>query len=160
MMEAYQGKLDYIALCFSADNRSAAEEICELLAKARLRVWTSKRGCDPRKDADAERLAGCTAALILVTADWAADEKSLLQLRKAAEADRQIVMLFLDDTDLSNYEDLSLMLSRSTRMLDYRAESAAECLEDLLSILCIHDCRMADNEEPDTKKIGFLGLFH
>lgn len=158
-MDAYQGNSDYIALCFSPKNRETAEKIYDQLAEARLRVWSSRRGCSPAKESDAARLAACCTALILVSAEWNADEKCTAQLRKAAEAERQIVLLFLDDTDLAQNEKLNLLLSRSTRMLDYDSGQPAGFMEELLSLMCIQDCKMAENEEPDTKKVGFLGLF-
>ena len=157
-MEAYQGSRDYIALCFSPENRQTAEEIYDRLAAEKLRIWTSRRGCRPDKESDAARLSGCCTALILISAEWLGNAKYTAQLQKAAEAERQIVLLFLDDTDLSTHEELNLLLSRSTRMLDYNAENAAECMDELLSLMCVQDCRMDDGEEPDTKKIGLLGI--
>ncbi len=49
-MEVYQGKLDFIAVCFAKDDRSTAETLIEKLHAKRLRVWSSERGCNVKKE--------------------------------------------------------------------------------------------------------------
>ena len=157
-MEVYKGTADYIALCFAQENREAAEKLAEWMNRERLRVWSSDRGCNPKKKADAARLAGCRTAVILISENWLADDRYTSQLQGAAQLNKQMVLLFLDETDLSGNEALNLLLSRSVRMTDYKPDAPDECYEELLSLECIQDCKMKDDEQPDTEKTGLLGF--
>ena len=157
-MEVYKGKSDFIALCFAQQNRDTAEKIVERLHKDRFRVWTNDRGCNPKKKTDAVRLAESRAAVILVSKDWIGDEKYTNQLRGAAHIQKQLVLIFLDDTDLSKHEELNLLLNRSVRMFDYKENEPEACFEELLALECIQDCKMKDDEEADTEKTGLIGF--
>ena len=157
-MEVYKGKSDFLALCYAQQNRDTAEQIVERLNEERFRVWTNDRGCNPKKKADAVRLAESRTVVILISKDWLSDEKYTNQLRGAAHIQKQLVLLFLDDTDLSKNEELNLLLNRSVRMLDYKDIEPSECFEKLFALECIQDCKMADDEEAETEKTGLMGL--
>lgn len=157
-MEVYKGKSDFIALCYAQQNRSAAEAIVDRLNSERYRVWTNDRGCNPRKKTDATRLAESRVAVILVSKDWISEAKYTDQLRGAAHINKQLVLLFLDDTDMSKHEELNLLLNRSVRMFDYKEDAPEEGFAELLSLECIQDCKMPDGEEPDTEKTGIMGF--
>ena len=157
-MEVYKGKSDFIALCYAQQNRDAAAQILERLNQARFRVWTNDRGCNPKKKADAVRLAESRVALILISKDWITEEKYTNQLRGAAHIQKQTVLVFLDDTDMSKHEELNLLLNRSVRMFDFKADAPEECMENLMSLECIQECKMADGEEPDTENTGLIGF--
>ena len=157
-MEVYKGKSEFLALCYAQQNRDAAEQIVERLNQERYRVWTNDRGLNPKKKADATRLAESRAAVILVSKDWISDEKYTNQLRGASLLQKQTVLLFLDDTDLSKHEALNLLLNRSVRMFGYNAEQPEDCFSELFSLECVQDCKMKDDEEPDTEKTGLIGL--
>ena len=157
-MATYQGNADFIAVCFDPDDREIAEQIIARLDAGHLRVWSGSRGCNIQKKNDAARLAACRTALIIISQNWLADGKCTPQLRFAAEHELQTVLLFTDDADLSTNEELRLLLSRSVRMLDYRAESAEECFAELLSLECVQDCKMRDGEQPDEEKPGLFGF--
>lgn len=157
-MEVYKGKSDFIALCYAQQNRDAAEQIVDRLNQDRFRVWTNDRGCNPKKKADAVRLAESRVAVILISKDWIAEEKYTNQLRGAAHIQKQLVLLFLDDTDMSKHEELNLLLNRSVRMMDFKPDAPEDCFSELLALDCITDCKMADDEEPDTEKTGIIGF--
>ena len=157
-MEVYKGKEDFLALCYAQQNRDAAEQIVERLNEERYRVWTNDRGVNPKKKSDATRLAECRAVVILISKDWTEDEKYTNQLRGASLIQKQTVLLFLDDTDLSMHEELNLLLNRSVRMFDYKKDKPEEGFSELLSLDCVQDCKMKDDEEPDTEKTGLIGF--
>lgn len=152
-MNGYQGTADYIALCFSAKDEEAAEQIAERLAGAGLRVWCNDRGCKLTRKTDRERLTNCRTALILVSAQWIADKVCQAQLAAACELERQTVLLFLDGSDLTGCEMLTPYLGRATRMLDYNDEGFSE----LLALECITDCKAAPGEDTGSGKTG--GIF-
>jgi len=156
-MEYYQGDKDYLALCFAKSDRKTAEQILECLQKQRVRVWTSSRGCNLQKDADAARFQKCRAAVILVSAAWSAEELCRAQLYIASKLELDTVLVFLDETDLSTDEQLAALLSRSVRMVDYRAAAQEEFLETMMPLLCVRDCIMEADEQPETKKTGLFG---
>ena len=114
-MEVYKGTADYIALCFAQENREAAEKLAEWMNTERLRVWSSDRGCNPKKKADAARLAGCRTAVILISKNWLADDRYTSQLRGAAQLNKQMVLLFLDETDLSTNEEETRLINKYTK---------------------------------------------
>ena len=157
-MEVYKGKSDFLVLCYAQQNRDAAEQIVERLNQERFRVWTNDRGLNPKKKADATRLAESRAAVILISKDWIGDEKYTNQLRGASMIQKQIVLLFLDDTDLSKHEELNLLLNRSVRMFGFDPKAPEEGFSQLLSLECVQDCKMKDDEEPDTEKTGLIGF--
>ena len=157
-MEVYKGKSDFIALCYAQQNRDAAEQIVDKLNQERFRVWTNDRGCNPKKKADAVRLAESRVAVILISKDWIADEKYTNQLRGAAHIQKQLVLLFLDDTDMSKHEELNMLLNRSVRMMDFKPDAPEDCFSVLMTLDCITDCKMADDEEPDPEKTGIIGF--
>ena len=155
-MKSYQGKREFIALCYCVKNRNAAESIAEQLGNERIRVWSTSHGCCVKKRDELERLAEARTVIILVTRDWLRDDTCKMQLRAAAELDKQLVMLFKDHTDLMQHEDLRMMLPRSVTMLDYMPESAWVTMQELFNLECITDCRMDLDEVPDTKKTGLF----
>ena len=159
-MEVYQGKLDFIAVCFAKDDRSTAEALIEKLNSKRLRVWSSERGCNVKKKDDAARFAECRTALILISKDWLGSETCAAQLRAASEQEKAIVLLFLGGADLVGRDDLNALLSRSVCMLDYAPANDADSTEDLLGLECIRDCAMQENEEPDLKKTGIWDILN
>ena len=157
-MEVYKGKSDFLALCYAQQNRDAAERIVERLNQERYRVWTNDRGLNPKKKADATRLAESRAAVILVSKDWISDEKYTNQLRGASLLQKQTVLLFLDDTDLCKHENVKNLLSRSVRMFNFKPDEPEEGFSELFSLECVQDCKMKDDEEPDTEKTGLIGF--
>lgn len=159
-MEVYQGKSDFIAVCFAKDNRSTAETLIEKMQAQRLRVWSSERGCNVKKKDDAARFAECRTAVILISKDWLKSETYAMQLRAAAEQEKALVLLFLEGANLVGKEDLRMLLSRAVRMIDYAPEEDAVCMEELLGLECITDCRMAEDEEPDLKKSGIWDILN
>ena len=158
-MESYQGKNDFIALCYDNDDRAAAERIAEALNALRVRVWSNYRGCVLRKSSDAERFAVCRTVCILISAKWIKGKNNTDQLKGAVLMDKQTVLLFLDDTDLSANEETAALLNRSMRMIDCDPENPDECMQELLSMECVTDCIMAEDEEPDTKTTSLLDIF-
>lgn len=158
-MNYYQGDLDYLALCYAVQNRKTAEQIARLLQEQRVRVWSSDMGCNLKQDADAARFQKCRAAVILISAQWAADTLCRIQLQAAAALELDTVLVFLDETDLSKDEQLSALLRRSVRMTDYSAKEKNAFVEAFMPLLCVRDCLMAENEEPEKKKSGLFGLF-
>ena len=158
-MDYYQGDLDYLALCYSVKDRKPAEQIARLLQERRIRVWSSDKGCCLKQDADAARFQKCRAAVILISADWAADTLCRIQMQAAAALELDTVLVFLDETDLSTDEQLSVLLRRSMRMTDYRAKEKDAFLEAFMPLLCVRDCLMAENEQPEKKKSGLFGFF-
>ncbi len=159
-MEVYQGKLDFIAVCFAKDDRSTAEALIEKLYAKRLRVWSSERGCNVKKKDDAARFAQCRTALILISKDWLESETCAAQLRAAAEQEKAIVLLFLGGADLVGRDDLNALLSRSVSMIDYAPDNDADCMAELLGLECIQDCAMPEGEEPDLKKTGIWDILN
>lgn len=159
-MEVYQGKSDFIAVCFAKEDRSTAEALIAKLQEECLRVWSSERGCNVKKKDDAARFAECRTALILISKDWLESETCAMQLRAAAEQDKAYVLLFLGGTNLMGKEDLRMLLSRSARMIDYAPDDASACTEELLGLECITDCRMAEGEAPDLKKTGLWDILN
>lgn len=158
-MESYQGKKDYIALCYDNDDRAAAEKIAEAFNALRIRVWSNYRGCVIRKGNDAERMAFSRTVCILISKKWLKGRHNTDQLKAAGLMEKQTVLLFLDDTDLSTDEEVSAMLNRSMRMIDCRIDNLEDCMQELLSMECITDCIMPEDEEPDTKTTSLLDIF-
>lgn len=159
-MNGYQGKADFIALCFSKKDRDTAERIAELLQKAGLRVWGNDRGCRVSRKADRERLAECRTALLLISKEWLADKSCSAQLAAACETERQTVMVFLDDADLTGNAALTPYLGRAVRMIDYRPQDERACFEELFALECITDCRKQPGEQdPEPESGGLFGLF-
>ncbi len=159
-MEVYQGKSDFIAVCFAKDDRSTAEALITKLNGKRLRVWSSERGCNVKKKDDAARFSECRTALILISRQWLESENSAAQLRAAAEQEKALVLLFSDGSNLVGKDDLNALISRSARMIDYNPADDAECMEELFSLECIQDCMMAEGEEPDLKKNGLWDILN
>ena len=159
-MEVYQGKSDFIAVCFAKDDRSTAESLIEKLLEKRLRVWSSERGCNVKKKDDAARFAECRTALLLISKDWLESETCAMQLRAAAEQEKALVLLFLNGANLVGKDNLNAMISRSARMIDYAPDDDAAWMEELLELECIRDCMMTDDEEPDLKKTGLWDILN
>ena len=159
-MEVYQGKSDFIALCFAKEDRSTAEALIAKLLEKRLRVWSSERGCNVKKKDDAARFGECRTALLLISKDWLESESCAMQLRAAAEQEKALVLLFMGGANFVGKDDLNALVSRSARMIDYAPEDDAECMEELLELECIRDCMMAENEEPDLKKTGLWDILN
>ena len=157
-MDYYQGTEDYLALCFSKENRKTAEQIAECLLDSRIRVWSSDGGCELKEDAEASRFEKCRAAVIVISKEWTADPMCRIQLQAAAALDLSTVLVFIDETDLSADADLSALLSRSARMTDFSPKKKKEFLDAVLPLLCVQDCRMTEEEQPKKKK-GLFGLF-
>ena len=153
-MEVYQGKAEFLALCFAKENRSTADALIARLHEKRLRVWSSDRGCNVKKKDDAARFAESRTVLILISKEWLESESCIMQVRAAAEQDKALVLLFLEGADLMGKDDIRLLLSRSVRMIDYNPADDAECMEELLGLDCVRDCAMAEGEAPDLKKTG------
>lgn len=158
-MEAYQGTNSYIAFCFAPESREAAEPVIAKMQQARLRVWTSKRGCGFEKETDCQRFGACRTAVILVTPEWLSSPAAEAHLKGAAALEKPLVMLFAPQTDLTAYPHLQALLSRSVRMIDWNETAPEECITELLTLENITDCTMEDGEEPEMKKLGFLGFF-
>lgn len=156
-MESYQGTADYIALCFAPADKDTAEQITAALQEQRLRVWVNSRGCNPAKQKDLARLAACRTAVILISKEWLNTETCAEQLKQAAALDKQTVLLFTDGADLVGRDDLNAVISRSVRMLDYSPDAPAECIDEMTALECILDCKLADGEEPDNRKVGIFG---
>ena len=159
-MEVYQGKSDFIAVCFAKNDRSTAESLIEKLQEKRLRVWSSERGCNVKKKDDAARFAECCTALLLISKDWLESETCAMQLRAAAEQEKALVLLFLNGANLVGKDNLNAMISRSTRMIDYVPDDDAAWMEELLELECIRDCMMTADEEPDLKKTGLWDILN
>lgn len=158
-MEYYQGDRDYLALCFAKENRKTAEQIAECLQKQHVRVWGSDSGCELTQDSEASRFEKSRAAVIVISKEWAADALCRLQLQAAAALDLAAVLVFIDETDLSADADLSALLSRSARMLDYNPKAEGEFTDAVMPLLCVRDCIMQEDEQPKKKKSGIFGLF-
>ena len=126
-MEVYQGKLDYIALCFAKEDRSTAEALIAKLLEKRLRVWSSERGCNVKKKDDAARFGECRTALLLISKDWLESESCAMQLRAAAEQEKALVLLFMGGANFVGKADLNALISRSARMIDYDPADDAAC---------------------------------
>ena len=156
-MESYQGTADYIALCYAAADRSAAEQLTAALQEQRLRVWVNNRGCAVAKQKDLAKLAASCTVVILISREWLGFEKCADQLRKAAELDKPLVLLFTEGADLTGRDDLNAVLSRSVRMLDYDPAKPAECISEMMQLDIVTDCRLADGEQPDNKRVGIFG---
>ena len=157
-MEYYQGDKDYLALCFAKENRKTAEKIAECLTENGVRVWSSENGCELTQDKEAARLEKCRAAVIVISKEWTADALCRMQLQAAAALELDTVLIFTDETDLSGDGDLSALLSRSVRMLDYSPKAQKDFLETVMPLLCVRDCLMDEEEQPKKKK-GLFGLF-
>lgn len=156
-MVSYQGKSDYIALCYAQKDKAQAERYSALLWEKKLRVWSGERGGNVRKRADLERMAGCRAAVILVSENWLSDSACIDQLKAVTACERETVLVFLDSSDLTGNEQVGALLNRSVRMTDGQDPEAG--VQELAQLQCITDCRMADGEKPKTKKSGLFGLF-
>ena len=157
-MESYQGNADFIAVCSSAKNRSAASKIIKRLQSEKLRVWVGDKGFNVQRREDLERLSQCRTALILVSKQWLADENCVNQLKAATTLERQTVLLFLDESDLTGNETVQSMLNRSARMISYQADSD-EWFKELKALDCITDCTLNDGEQPEMKKVSLWSLF-
>ena len=103
--------------------------------------------------------AVCRTVCILISAKWLKGKNNTDQLKGAVLMDKQTVLLFLDDTDLSANEETAALLNRSMRMIDCDPENPDECMQELLSMECVTDCIMAEDEEPDTKTTSLLDIF-
>ncbi|MBR5371749.1 MAG: toll/interleukin-1 receptor domain-containing protein [Oscillospiraceae bacterium] len=157
-MDYYQGNADYLALCFSKENRKTAEQIAECLLDSRVRVWSTDNGCALTEDAEASRFEKCRAAVIVISKEWTADPMCRLQLQAAAALDLSTLLIFIDETDLSADADLSALLNRSDRMTDFNPKKKQEFLDAVMPLLCVRDCLMSEDEQPKKKK-GLFGLF-
>lgn len=157
-MVSYQGNADFIAMCFAMKNRLLASKIINRLQKEQLRVWVADKGFSVQRKEDLERLAVCRTALILVSKQWLADELCTGQLKAAAALERQAVLLFLDESELTGNDAVQAMLPRSAHLLSYSADSE-EWLKELLSLECITDCKYGAGEDPQTKKVSLWSLF-
>ncbi len=155
-MEVYQGTSDFVAVCYAKEDRAAAEQLVDRLNAQRIRVWTNERGCNMKKKDDLSRFAACRTACILISKAWLAKDAFALQLEAAAKLEKQTVLLFLEGADLARNEKLGALLNRSMHMLDYVPEDETAFQEELLSLECMQDCRIADDEEPDTKQLSGL----
>ena len=157
-MVSYQGNADFIAMCFAMKNRSAATKIVSRLQQEQLRVWVADKGFSVQRKENLERLAVCRTALILVSKQWLADELCVGQLKAAAALERQVVLLFLDESELTGNDAVQAMLPRSARLLSYSADSE-DWLKELLELECITDCKRAAGEDPQNKRISLWTLF-
>lgn len=153
-MEVYQGKSDFIVVCFDKDDRNTAEELIGKLNESRLRTWSSERGCNITKKDDAARFAECRTVLILISKDMLEADNCAALLRAAAEQDKALVLLFLGGANFVGRDDLNALLSRSVRMMSYDPANIPDCIGQLNEFECISDCKMAENETPDLKKTG------
>ena len=157
-MVSYQGNADFIAMCFSMKNRSLASKIIKRLQSEQLRVWIAEKGFSVQRKEDLERLGQCRTALILVSRQWLADELCVGQLKAAAALERQTVLLFLDESDLTGNEPVQSLLNRSMRMISYQADSD-EWFKELSAMDCFTNCRLQDGENPETKKVSLWSFF-
>lgn len=161
-MVVYQGKSDFIAVCFDKADRDAAEMLIAKLGERRFRVWSNERGCNLTKKDDLTRFAECRTALILISKDMLESDSCAMLLRAAAQLDKALVLLFIDGTNLVGRDDLTALLSRSAYMIDFASADPSMdiCLEDVLALECVCDCMMAEDEKPDLKKTGIWDILN
>lgn len=157
IMQYYQGDRDYLALCFSKSDRKSAEKLASCLQQQRVRIWSSSRGCALNHDEDGAYFQQSRAAVILISAAWCEEPLCRAQLQIAAKLEKDMVLVFLDQTDLSADAVLAPLLSRSVRMVDYNAAAEQDFCDAMLSLLCVRDCIMDADEQPE-KKSGLFGF--
>ena len=155
-MKSYQGNDAYIALCFSTENRNAAEQIAAALNAERFRVWGCKKGCRIREPEELGRFASAYTVMILISKEWLADDDCILQLQGAAKLEKPTVLLFLDGADLTGNPAIQAVVNRSMRMIDFDPQHTEECMAELRDLTCITDCQMAPDEKPNVKKTGLF----
>lgn len=159
-MEVYQGKFDFIAVCFDKKDRDAAEILIDDLQNNHLRTWSSERGCDLTQAEDADRFAACRTVIILISKDMLASDDCAALIRAAVEQDKALVLLLIDHANLVGRDDLNAMLNRSVRMIDYAPESVDDCINELTGLDCVYDCLMLANETPDMKKTSIWDILN